>query len=342
MSLGVSVIICTYNGGKRLPETLRHLALQIVPKSMPWEILVVNNASTDSTAAIAKQEWEKYNNTSANFTIIEQPIPGKNYAFFKGLQVARYEYLLTCDDDNWLNPNYIAQAFQIMQADLKIGALGGLGIFEPQTPVNKEIAGYESYYVNGIQTWVDTDHWVYGAGSIYRKSIYLDLINENWKLITPGRVGNKLNGGEDVEYCFMAYLSGYKIIADDRLVFKHYVPLKRQTLAYIVEMAYWINYSVALLNSYYSILNNDERPINKLMNDNFLKSFKTLIKQIITNSFINLKTWGANRTELKIAIESTWGTFSCLLKNRKKISDHHHQIKKILAVRKDRPILIKL
>jgi glycosyltransferase involved in cell wall biosynthesis len=332
VDFGVSVIICTYNGEERISKTIKHLALQEISANIPWEVILVDNASTDSTALVAKLEWEKHNVTSADLKVINQPVPGKNYAFKTGVKEARYEYILTCDDDNWLNPDYVVRAFQIMQLDPMIGALGGLGIYEPQQPVSKEIEGFESTYVNGSQTWVDKDHWVYGAGSVYRKSLYVNLINKGWEQITTGRKGTSLICGEDVEICFMIFLSGYKIIADDRLIFKHFVPLKRQNKVFIIDMSFWINYSIVLLNSYLAIMHKDKSPIKKKLNNWLLSISKTLIKQIISNCYISIKTCKKPTTDQKIAIQSNWGTFYSLFQNRKKIVDHHNQIKKILFV----------
>src|SRR6185437_5482655 len=55
--LGVSVVICTYNGAARLPRTLAHLAAQENTGAIAWEVLVVDNASTDDTAEVARRCW---------------------------------------------------------------------------------------------------------------------------------------------------------------------------------------------------------------------------------------------------------------------------------------------
>src|SRR5690348_8092021 len=55
--LGISVVICTYNGAERLPQTLAHLAAQEDTGTIAWEVLVVDNASTDDTAEVARRCW---------------------------------------------------------------------------------------------------------------------------------------------------------------------------------------------------------------------------------------------------------------------------------------------
>lgn len=331
MVLGVSVIICTYNGAERIPETLRHLALQQVPVYIPWEIIIVNNASKDATMVIAKKEWQKYQMLDVEVKFVEQPFAGLSHAREKGILTANYEYLLFCDDDNWLFPEYVSTAFNIINSDPKIGVLGGCGIFEPEQPDNKEIEKFKEYYVNGSQQWTSTQHWVYGAGSLYKKSILIELLGKGWQQITTGRIGSKLISGEDVEICFMIYLSGYKIISDDRLIFKHFVPLKRQSIAFIISMVFWLNYSNTLLICYYALIHNDKRPIKKILDDRFWDISKTLIKQYILYCYKSIKSWGKYTTEQKIAFQSTRGKFFSLLQNRKTIIVHYQQISKILS-----------
>ena len=50
--LGVSFLLCTYNGAPRLAETLACLAAQETPAGFPWEIIFVDNASTDGSVLL--------------------------------------------------------------------------------------------------------------------------------------------------------------------------------------------------------------------------------------------------------------------------------------------------
>src|SRR5688500_716407 len=121
---GVSVIICCYNSAQRISDTLKYLFNQKVSDSIPWEVVVVNNASSDSTSEIAKSAWvEKGGGT--NFKIVDQSIPGLSSARQKGIEVSNYDFLIFCDDDNHLEPNYIAAAFNLMHENPEIGIAGG-------------------------------------------------------------------------------------------------------------------------------------------------------------------------------------------------------------------------
>lgn len=327
MDTGISVIICCYNSSSRLTETLKNLAMQKVPDGILWEIILIDNASTDATARIARQEWDKFSNVPLRLTILEESRPGKNYAFRTGISASKYAYILTCDDDNWLSSGYVARAYQIMESDTSIGALGGHGTFEPEQPAATEIMSYATYYVNGSQSNAASRHWVYGAGSVYRKSVLTGLFHKGWQQITVGRKGNSLICGEDVELCFAIYLSGYKIVADNRLLFKHFVPKQRQKMSYINKLSYGHGYTNVLLNGYYSILNNDLRPFNKVLDAWLLSSTKTLSKSSVIMLYQSVLNRGkAVMQQRALLFSAHLGCWQALITNRKKIIKHHRQI----------------
>lgn len=251
---GVSVIICCYNSAKRLPETLKHLALQQVPVHIPWEVIIVNNASTDDTVEVAKKEWEQYQ-LSVSFKVVDQPKPGLSYARDKGFTTAQYEYCLFCDDDNWLDKEYIRIASEIMESDSIIGVLGGQGeaICDMEPP--KWFADYKGAYAVGSQAEISGDitkikGHVYGAGMIVRKSAYNRVVELKFCSILTGRKGSKLSSGEDTELCFALVLSGYKIYYDSNLKFKHFIAAHRLKVSYLKNLISSIGSSWVLLHPY--------------------------------------------------------------------------------------------
>ena len=330
MEAGVSIIICSFNGAERLPETIRHLATQSVPAHIAWEILVIDNASTDATALMAKTEWEKYQVTGVNFRVLQEDEPGKSFAWETGLKAARYEYLLTCDDDNHLSPHYVATSYNIMHGDDTIGVLGGCGIILPEEPVWNGLTTYRSSYIAGTQHWAPTQHWVYGAGSTCRRTVLLRLFEMGWQQITGGRTNVKLICGEDVELCFIYYLQGYKICADDRLTFDHFIPLKRQSFAFLLNLEYWISYSYVLMNNYLMQIESDQRSVKKKLNSWLIFNLKVLIRllgQIIKQTI--LKREQITQAQ-RLALQSRLGAIASLIQNRKKIIQHAAMLKRIL------------
>jgi glycosyltransferase involved in cell wall biosynthesis len=74
MKLGISVIVCCYNSEKRLADTLAHLLNQKT-NSFDWEIIIVDNASTDTTNILSQKILSK-SLPPGNFKVIVEKKSG--------------------------------------------------------------------------------------------------------------------------------------------------------------------------------------------------------------------------------------------------------------------------
>jgi glycosyltransferase involved in cell wall biosynthesis len=255
---GVSIVICTYNGSQKLPETLRHIALQEIPEEISWELIIVNNSSTDNTAAVATTEWRKYANPGS-FTVITEPKQGLSYARDRGFNEARFDYILLCDDDNWLEKDFIAIARNIMMQNPKIAVLGGLGepVFEAEPP--PWILDNPRMIAVGPQAPASgkvESNKVSGAGCIIRKSAYSQLKQSGFKGLLSDRKGSELSSGGDYELCYALAVIGYEIWYSDELKFKHFITKERLTWEYCLRYIRESTRCFDVLTSYKMILKN--------------------------------------------------------------------------------------
>ena len=225
MKLGVSVVVCTYNGANLLPETIRHIAQQRVRPDIQWEVIIIDNASTDDASRVVEDEWVKYNN-STQFSILYQSKAGLAFARELALKKAQYEFVLFCDDDNWLNPDYVNLAYDLMLQHPSIGALGGNGelLFETNPP------GWllkNCQFANGPQANESgrvKSNIVYGAGFVIRRAAYRAAVDMGFKSMLTDRMAGKLSAGGDYEICYAIAMAGYDIWYDEKLRFKHFIP----------------------------------------------------------------------------------------------------------------------
>ena len=191
---GISVIICCFNSASRLPQTMKYVAAQEVTDKIAWEIILVNNASTDNTTEVAMYEWQKYNKTIP-FTITDQPIRGLTAAREKGIKEAKFDYLLFCDDDNWLNSDYIEIAFECMEKRKDVGIIGGCssGSFEIPEPFWFQTFS-QSYVVERPLKESGylpvTREYLAGAGMIIRKQLLSAMKDVGFTPILTDRIGN--------------------------------------------------------------------------------------------------------------------------------------------------------
>ena len=103
LGIKVSVIICTCNRAEHLRQTLAAMADVCVPDTMPTELIVVDNASTDETAEVVQQC--QLPNMLVRY--VHEPRRGQCYARNTGMAEAHGDVFLFTDDDvrppeNWI------------------------------------------------------------------------------------------------------------------------------------------------------------------------------------------------------------------------------------------------
>ena len=259
---GVSVIICCYNSALRLPETLKHLSLQ--QTSASWEVIVVNNNSTDATRQVANEEWNKLGVPTA-FRVVEEATPGLAAARNRGIAEAKYDYLIYCDDDNWLSPNYVADVYELFEEDSTIGIIGGNGspVTEGKAPIWFEqfVHSYAAFPQSETARFVGG---VYGAGMSIKKKCYTSILESRFESLLTDRNGTALSSGGDSELCYLVLLSGYKIWCDDRLQFKHFIPKERLQWDYLKRLHIGFAKSNVVIYLYDFALNTNCKPLPKL------------------------------------------------------------------------------
>lgn len=256
---GVSVIVCCFNSALKLPKTIEHLAFQVVPDRIPYEIVIVDNASTDNTAEAAYTLWRKYNRSDTSFIVVSEPKPGLSFAREKGISESHFEVLIFCDDDNWLANDYISTAYELMINDERIGALGGVGQAVNKMPIWLE--DFKDFYALGPQAAGDgsvPSKCLYGAGIVLRKSAVLNLQKREFKSLLTGRIGSKLISGEDIELTMALSIIGYEIYYSSRLRFFHDISTSRYELRYFLKLTFYIGYSWMALTPYHIYLSNSK------------------------------------------------------------------------------------
>lgn len=250
---GISVIVCCYNSASRIRETLEYLAKQKL-NGVQAEIILVNNNSSDDTVAVAGSSWASYR-SGTPLRIIDEPTPGLSSARHTGMKNAIYDYVVFCDDDNWLSENYLVTVFTLFKSDVRIGAVGGIGApvyeIDPPETIKKNVIQYA--VGNQAEESGDVTHskgYLYGAGISIRKSVYEYLIREGFTFALEGRKGNILTSGEDFELCQAIILMGHTLYYDASLTFKHYLTLNRLNENYLLRMNKGFGYSIAFLYPY--------------------------------------------------------------------------------------------
>lgn len=228
---GFSIIVCCYNSAGIIPTTLEYLAGLCIPEGWAVEIILVDNCCTDDTAAVALATWKRLNEP-IEFYIVEEKVPGLSAARVRGIDTTRYDYLVFCDDDNFLKKDYLIVAAKIVEKNQRIGALGGYA-----TAMLESHPAYwpHNFYIYGCGPQSEKNgktRMLHGAGIIINKAAFVKLMHAGFSFILSDRKGANLTSGGDYEFCYAIALAGYDVWYEDSLRFSHYIHSGRVTHDY--------------------------------------------------------------------------------------------------------------
>lgn len=266
---GVSIVICCHNGVSRLPQTLAHLAAQQMDNTVdppPWEVIVVDNGSTDRTALLALDQWPA--TASAPLRVVEEPQLGLIWARLRGFAAANYALVSFIDDDNWPSPHWVETVSSLMRKEPAIGACGGQLSAVSDGPLPAWLARYADSYAVGKQALhsgdvTTTRGYLWGAGLTIRKSAWDQLRLTGFSPLLSGRSGLLLAAGEDHELCLALRLAGWRLWYDERLQLQHYLPPTRLAPRYLRRLRRGFGAASVVLHIYQQHLDPPVGPLRR-------------------------------------------------------------------------------
>ncbi len=139
----ISVVIATYNRCESLIKTLQSIAEQIGIDQADYEIIVVDNNSTDRTREAVESLAKSLN---SRITYLFEPRQGKIYALNRGIEAARGDLIAMTDDDCLVGKKWlfaIKETFDCRNIDI----LGGKVI--PQLDVVSDVSWLDPHRLTG-------------------------------------------------------------------------------------------------------------------------------------------------------------------------------------------------
>jgi glycosyltransferase involved in cell wall biosynthesis len=252
----LSVILCTYNPDiERLTRTLNGLREQSLPVDR-WELILIDNNS-----------WEPFDNQidiswHPQAKLVTEQKQGLTNARLKGFTESSADIIVMVDDDNILQESYLRIAMDTLNAQPKLGAIGGksLPIFEAVIPhwlndfygnlalrdLGDEtvVAKWENNYPNCAPI---------GAGMCIRRMALQTYLNKakSGQLLAGDRTGQSLTSGGDNEIVLEILTSGWQVGYFPQLILQHIIPPARLQVKYLARLNRETNRSwVQLLQDY--------------------------------------------------------------------------------------------
>jgi glycosyltransferase involved in cell wall biosynthesis len=248
---GVSVIICCYNSAARLGATLEHLASQRTGARLCWEVIVVDNNSSDETAQVARSAWPLAH--PIPLRIVVEDRPGLSNARAKGLAEAKFEFVSFIDDDNWVAPDWVQTVADIFCTQPSVGICGGqnAAVCEREPP-SWFLRFQECYAVGKIApiTGFVSAGRLWGAGLCIRRQVWKALRQAGYSSILLDRRGTILSSCGDTELCLAASLAGWRAWYDSRLQLRHCIPAARLSWTYARKLCFSFGVAEVALRLY--------------------------------------------------------------------------------------------
>lgn len=116
----ISVIVPNYNHGRLLPRCLTALLNQSLP---PWEIIVVDDGSTDNSLEVLKSFAQRYDKVRV---LSNERNSGVAVTLNRGLRQARCDYVFFGAADDEVRPELFERSICILQAHPKAGLCSGI------------------------------------------------------------------------------------------------------------------------------------------------------------------------------------------------------------------------
>lgn len=244
----VSVIICTRNRAGLLQQAIESVISQDFPRD-DYELLVIDNASTDSTPAVV-QRFEQ-----AHVRYFHEPEIGLCVARNTGWKAARGRYVAYFDDDaiaarGWLGA--VVKGFEMPGLPERIGVVGGRvdPIWEQARPewLADEIATSLTIVDWGPNTKIIADlqrEWLVGANMAVPKTLLEELGGFHPWL---DRVGENLLSSGDVFLQKEIMRHGYHCVYVPEMAIRHLAAGSRLNQRWFRRRFYWQGISDAVIH----------------------------------------------------------------------------------------------
>ncbi len=220
MQKGISVVIPNYNGVRLFPETLPTVFMALSTVQLPYEVIVVDDCSTDDSVFYLQKNFPevKIISNKSNF--------GFSVTANNGVQNAKHDLVLLLNSDVKLEPDYFIGQLKYFDKEDTFGVMGRIVGWNDD--VIQDGAKYPSFHGVKIKTSGNyllenkqemknglCSMYISGANAFLDKKKFLEIDGFN-ELFSPFYV-------EDYELSLRAWRLGWKCYYEYNSVCRHQV-----------------------------------------------------------------------------------------------------------------------
>lgn len=233
--IAISVIVPTHNRAPLLRETLDALLAQAIPASLGWEVLLVDNRSTDGTRALVQAMASR---SRGRLRYLFAPRLGKSRALNIGIEAARGAVVALTDDDVSPALDWVATAAEVLDRWAADGAGGRILPRWEAAPPSWLLESERLLDYLGIMEFNEPEilrvggaryPQVWGANMVFRRDALRSLGGFDPML---GPVGRKRYCEEDSDIVRRMLRQGRRMVYDPGLTVSHRIPRARLRRVY--------------------------------------------------------------------------------------------------------------
>lgn len=247
----ITIAICTYNRAEYLSDTLRYLSDQNADPN-DFEILVINNNSSDQTAEICADFAEK--NPHLNFKAVEETKQGLSFARNRAIEEAIFESILYIDDDVHLPKDFVNTALHKLQKNTDAKCIGGqikvsFDDGEPDWIPAELMPMFGLHDLGDREKVYPKTNFPRGGNMLIKKEVFDAIGRFDTDL---GRIGKELLGSEEKAFFDRAREHGFQFYYWPEVSLYHRIGQQRLSSEYLKNQSIGIGYSekVRLRNSF--------------------------------------------------------------------------------------------
>jgi glycosyltransferase involved in cell wall biosynthesis len=235
--VSITVVVCTYNRSGKLANAIESVADQAVSPWLHWEIVVVDNGSTDDTPHVVEELRRRY---PGRIRYILERQKGVSHARNAGIREAQGEIIAFIDDDETAHPDWLRN----LTASLGSGEWSGVGgrvvppPFSPPPWLSLESSfncGPLAIF-NPRQEAGELHEPPFGANMAFRREVFDRFGMFRTDL---GRVGGNMISNEDTEFGRRLLDAGLRVRYEPSALTYH--PIEQNRLHKRYFLRWWFN-----------------------------------------------------------------------------------------------------
>ena len=239
MALRLSLIIATYNRAAEMVRALESVAVQSAAAD-EWECVVVDNNSTDDTAAKFAEFAENHN--EINLRMVREERQGLSFARNRGIAESRGDIIAIIDDDERICADFIRAYIEAFDAHPEAASAGGRTVAEYPSGRPEWMSRWTERPIanpldlgGAIRDFRGSGRIPCGGNMAVRRSAIERYSAFDTSL---GRSGATLVGGEECDLFARLSRGGERCIYVPRAVMYHIIPASKLTDEYFDRLVY--------------------------------------------------------------------------------------------------------